>query len=72
MEHEVTVPAIYGHPDAALTEAENLDKFRRCCLYASPPVPADVADRLLGLLAGFDELEDVSVVPRLLALSEPA
>ncbi|MDB5558473.1 MAG: MmgE/PrpD [Enterovirga sp.] len=72
MEHEVTVPAIYGHPDAALTEAENLEKFRRCCLYASPPVPADVADRLLGLLAGFDELEDVSVVPRLLALSEPA
>ncbi|NNM73482.1 MmgE/PrpD family protein [Enterovirga aerilata] len=66
--HEMIVPAIYGHPDAPLSEAENLEKFGRCCGYAHPPVPPELRDRLVALVARFDELEDVSVVPRLLAV----
>ena len=65
---EVIVPAIYGHPDSPLTEAENLEKFGRCCRYAAPPVPVELQDRLVTLVADFDKLEDVSVLPRLLGV----
>lgn len=68
--HEVVVPAILGHPDAALTEADNLDKFSRCCGYARPPVPPARRDELAALVAGFDRLADVAILPRLLAITE--
>lgn len=67
-EHEVTVAAIYGHPEAALTEAENLDKFARCCSYARQPVAPELRDRLIALIADFETIEDVSLLPRLLAV----
>jgi aconitate decarboxylase len=67
-ELEVTIPAIYGHPDAALTEAENLDKFARCCSYARPAVTPDLRDRLIGLVAGFETVEDVATLPGMLAV----
>jgi 2-methylcitrate dehydratase PrpD len=67
-EFEVVIPAIYGHPNAPLTEAENLDKFARCCSYARPAVPPDLRDRLIGLVAGFETVEDVAALPRMLAL----
>ena len=36
-EHGIVLHAIHGHPDAALTEAENQDKFTRNCNYARCP-----------------------------------
>ncbi|MDB5591919.1 MmgE/PrpD family protein [Enterovirga sp.] len=68
-EFAVTIPAIYGHPDAALTEAENLDKFARCCSYARPAVAPALRDELIGLVARFDQVEDVATLPRMLAPS---
>jgi 2-methylcitrate dehydratase PrpD len=65
-EHEVTIEAIYGHPDSALTEAESLDKFRRCCSYAAVPVPSHVQDALIELVSRFQEVEDVTAMARLL------
>ena len=65
-EHEVVIRAIYGHPDAALTEAENLDKFARNCGYAQPPVAPQVRDRLIALVAECETIEDVAILPRIL------
>jgi 2-methylcitrate dehydratase PrpD len=65
-QHEVTVEAIYGHPDAALTDDENVDKFRRCCSYAAVAVPAKAQDALIELISRFEKVEDVAVVARLL------
>ncbi len=58
----------YGHPDAALTEAENPDKFARNCSYARPPIPPELRDRLVALIAEWENVEDVSILPRLLAV----
>jgi 2-methylcitrate dehydratase PrpD len=66
--HEIVLRAIYGHPDAALTEAENLEKFARCCSYTRPAVPPKLRDQLIELVADFERIEDVALLPRLLAL----
>jgi 2-methylcitrate dehydratase PrpD len=69
-EHAITIRAIHGHPDAALTEAENLDKFARNCSYAQRPVGPELRDRLIEMIAAWEKVEDVAVLPRLLALPE--
>lgn len=66
-EHAITIRAIYGHPDAALTEAENLDKFTRNCSYARIPVSPDLRDRLVALIADWEKIDDAALLPRLLA-----
>lgn len=68
VEHAIIIRAIYGHPDAALTEPENLDKFARNCSYARPPIAPELRDRLIALVADWENVEDVSLLPRLLAL----
>jgi 2-methylcitrate dehydratase PrpD len=65
-QHEVTIEAIYGHPDAPLTDDENVDKFRRCCSHAAVSVPANAQDALIELISRFEKVEDVAVVARLL------
>lgn len=64
-EHSTTITAIYGHPDAALAEAENLDKFSRNCSYARPPLSPESQDRMIALIENLDEAEDVSKLSRL-------
>ena len=65
-EHAITIHAIYGHPAAALTEAENFDKFARNCSYARPPVVPELRDRLIALVEDWENIEDLSLLPRLL------
>ncbi len=64
-ERAVTIRAIYGHPDAALTEAENLDKFSRNCSYARPPLVPELRDRTIDFVANLEQAEDVSVISSL-------
>ncbi|HEX7076687.1 MAG TPA: MmgE/PrpD family protein [Hyphomicrobiaceae bacterium] len=64
-EHATTITAIYGHPDAALTDAENLDKFSRNCSYARPPLSPAMQDRTIAFIEKLEEAEDVSQLPRL-------
>ena len=66
-EHAITIDAIYGHPEAAVTEAENLDKFTRNCSYARSPVAPKLRDQLVALIADWEKVEDVALLPRLLA-----
>jgi len=65
-EHETVLHAIHGHPDAALTEEENLDKFTRNCRYARAPVPPHLRDRLIALVADWENVADVAAVARIL------
>jgi aconitate decarboxylase len=62
--HEVVLPVVYGHPDAALTEAENEEKFFRCCGHAG--MPEDQARAIRDLVAGVESLPDVSAIIRAL------
>jgi 2-methylcitrate dehydratase PrpD len=65
--HEITIRAIYGHPDAPLTAAENEDKFSRNFGYARPPRPAPARAQIMDFVAGLENAEDMSLLPRLLA-----
>jgi 2-methylcitrate dehydratase PrpD len=65
--HGIHLPHVYGHPDAALTEAENEEKFFRCCRHAEPPVPEARARRLRDMVAGVEGLADVSALVATLA-----
>ena len=65
-EYDVVVHAIYGHPDAALTEAENLDKVSRNCRYARTPVTPQVQDQVIALVADWEKVADVAVLPSVL------
>ncbi|MGE0521748.1 MAG: MmgE/PrpD family protein [Variibacter sp.] len=64
---EITIRAIYGHPDAPLTEAENRDKFSRNVSFARPPRAPDACARIMDFVAGLDKADDVSLLPPLLA-----
>lgn len=64
--HAVDLPQVYGHPDAALSEAENRDKFRRCCGHARPPVPDERAAAIEAAVSGFETLADSAALVRLL------
>lgn len=56
----ITLPRIYGHPAVPLTQAENEEKFLRCCRNAVPPVPPARAARVQALVAGIAGLPDVA------------
>ena len=56
-----------SHPDAALTEAENEEKFFRCCRHAEPAMPEARARRLRDIVAGVEGLADVSALVATLA-----
>jgi 2-methylcitrate dehydratase PrpD len=61
---DIRLARVYGHPDAPLTAAENEAKFRRCAGWGVRPLPTDAADRLVGLVAGVDTLDDATLLPR--------
>jgi 2-methylcitrate dehydratase PrpD len=63
--HEIVIPHAYGHPRAALTEAENRAKFLRCCGHGG--LPPERAERLIALVERVEELPDIAALPALLA-----
>jgi 2-methylcitrate dehydratase PrpD len=65
--HGIHLPHVYGHPDAPLTDAENEEKFFRCCRHAEPAVPEARARRLRDMVAGVEGLADVSALVATLA-----
>ncbi len=66
-EHAILIRAIHGHPEAALTEAENLAKFTRNCSYAQSPLPPQLRERLIALVADWENVADVALLARMLA-----
>lgn len=67
-EHEITLPCVYGHPDAPLTAAANIDKFRRCCGYGVRPLPVQQVDALIASVGAIENEHDVARLTRLTTL----
>jgi 2-methylcitrate dehydratase PrpD len=60
--HEIHLPHVYGHPEAALTPEENEEKFFRCCRHAEPPVAEPQARRIRDMVAALESLPDVAAL----------
>lgn len=64
--HEITLTAVYGHPNAPLTQEEHLAKFRRCWA-RSDGLSAEAGEVLIQQVEAFETLTDVaSLIPLLL------
>jgi 2-methylcitrate dehydratase PrpD len=63
----ITLPHVYGHPEAPLTEAENEAKFRRCLSYAVPAISPARGDRILALVRDLEAAPDVSALVEAMA-----
>jgi aconitate decarboxylase len=64
-ERTISLPVVYGHPDAALTDAENEEKFFRCCGHAG--IPSAQAAAVRDLVGRVEALPDVTEILRSLA-----
>ncbi len=65
-EHAIDLPHVYGHPAVPLTEAENEEKFRRCCGYGRIPLPPPRAAALIETVRGLEAVTDVAGIVRLM------
>lgn len=65
-DHAITLPHVYGHPAAPLTDAENVDKFRRCAGYGAVPLAPAKVD---ALIAAIEDLESNPDAAALVALT---
>lgn len=63
--HEITLKAVYGHPDAPMSREEHLDKFRRCWRRADKLKP-DTGEELIGVVDRFEDIADAADIARYL------
>ncbi|MEC8564007.1 MAG: hypothetical protein VXY90_08965, partial [Pseudomonadota bacterium] len=66
---EVTVADTFGAPANALSDEENVAKFRRCCAHGSAPVAPAQVDAVVAMVA---DLEAVTDMRHLVASMTPA
>lgn len=64
--HALTLPHVYGHPQAPLSREENIAKFRRCCGYGLRPLPEE---NIAAIIDAIDRLEDETDITRLMQLT---
>lgn len=57
--HDITMDVVYGNPKKPMTRGAHLEKFRRNCLIAARPLPADHAERLIELVDDLETVDDV-------------
>lgn len=58
--HSITLPFVYGHPNAPLTDAENVEKFERCANYGSVPLAAENVSALVKTVEAIEAETDVA------------
>ena len=59
---EIALPHVYGHPDAALTAAENEAKFRECAAAARRSLGGGAVERLIDLAGDPAAMKDAAVL----------
>jgi aconitate decarboxylase len=64
-EHAITLPNVYGHPAAALTDAANVEKFRRCAGYGARPLDPAKVDALIAAIADLEANRDAAALVNL-------
>ena len=58
--HDIDLLCTFGHPDAALTDEENLSKFRRCAALGRIPLPASSVERLIEMVSAIEQLDNAA------------
>lgn len=64
--HSVTLPNVYGHPQAPLSDAENVGKFHRCASYGAIAL---ASERVSALVEAVGAIEAETDVARLVGLT---
>ena len=64
-EHEISLPAVFGHPDAPLTAEQNRDKFDRCVTCASSPLSRDRGTTIAITVEEIENINDAALLARL-------
>lgn len=59
---EQRVDAVYGNPARPMSRSAHLDKFRRNVAHARGDLPAENAERLIGLVDNLESVDDVRVL----------
>lgn len=57
-----TLDVVYGNPAKPMTREAHLEKFRRNVAHARGDLPAENADRLIALVDGLEDVDDVRVL----------
>ena len=60
--HAIKLDVVYGNPARPMSREAHLAKFRRNCELAARPVPAEKAERLIGLVDNLEAVEDVTTL----------
>ncbi len=57
--HGIVLEQSPGHPDAALSEEQNREKFRRCWGYGAKPLPVEAGEEMIRRVAALETLDGV-------------
>jgi 2-methylcitrate dehydratase PrpD len=60
--HAIHLPHTYGHPAVPLTDAENAEKFARCCAHALPPLAPARAAAVQAMVQQVEGLPDIGTL----------
>jgi aconitate decarboxylase len=61
-EHAITLPHVYGHPAAPLSDAANIEKFRRCAGYGAVPLAPEKVEALIAAIQELDTNPDAAAL----------
>ena len=56
---EINLDHVYGHPKAALSESEYLDKFHKCCLSSTKKIPKNKIDQMIDFILDLENKKNV-------------
>ncbi|MEM7445837.1 MAG: MmgE/PrpD family protein [Pseudomonadota bacterium] len=62
---DISLPYVYGHPDAPLNHGANVEKFRRCCSYGVSPLPVEHIEALIKTVDSVESEADIAKLARL-------
>ena len=56
---EINLDHVYGHPKAALSESEYLEKFHKCCLSSTKKIPKNKIDEMIDFILDLENQKNV-------------
>ena len=56
---EINLDYVYGHPKAALSESEYLEKFHKCCLSSTKKIPKNKIDEMIDFILDLENQKNV-------------
>ena len=56
---EINLDHVYGHPKAALSESEYIDKFHKCCLSSTKKIPKNKIDQIIDFILNLENQKNI-------------